>query len=355
MRPTAKLLGHLGMLLAILVMVASDETRAQTSPSSGGLKATVAVRMTPSRQSERRGGASVSSDMVAGESKRMNVTAGHGNDLCVTGTWMSESGNLPPSFKAKIDEQEADSLYVWRLDVSMREVATDKIVFDVVWERTSRSTPSESIRRTERITLREGEPHTIDLVHSAQNNDCMRVMVDIVAYVTEDPELHGKTLDWDLWFSGPLTTPVHRTVTSPQGESAAFQFEPVATTITQPGGKVNSTMVHVYGQLRGRVRADGTIDVALTAHRLVNAGQNSARFPRWLSRPANSGQKNFIVSPGEAIKIVLPPINATPPVQFQTDPVTGQRTVTAAPRPAQSTGAPAANEMSITVQARVRE
>jgi hypothetical protein len=294
--------------------------------------------------------------MVAGESKRMNATAGHGNDLCVTGNWMSESGSVHPSFKAKIDEQEADSLYIWRFDVSMREVATDKIMFDLTWERTSRAMPSESVRRTERLTLREGEPHTVDLVHNAQKSECLRVMVEIVAHLTEDPEFYGKTLDWDLWLSGTQTTPVHKSLTSPQGESAAFQFEPILVPTTRPAGQPgNASMhVHVYGQLRGRIRADGNIDVALNAQRLVNYGENSQRFPRLMARPGDSGQKNFIIRPGEIVRIVLPPINPRPAVQVQTDPVTGQRTVTAVPRPAQSPATAAANEMSITIQARVR-
>ena len=72
------------------------------------------------------------------------------------------------------------------------------------------------------------------------------------------------------------------------------------------------------------------------------------------SPKGNYGQKYFQVKPGEAIKIVLPPIDSTPPVQFRTDPATGNRTVRAVPKPAQSASSSDPNEISITVQARVR-
>lgn len=126
MQSNRKWLGSVCVAFIALVGIA-PKAEAQTV---GGPKANVAVRITPTRQSDRPGGASVSSDFVAGESKRLNLTAGEGNDLCVTGVWAAEPGVVPgPEFKSRIGAQEAAALYVWRFDVDMREVATDRIVF----------------------------------------------------------------------------------------------------------------------------------------------------------------------------------------------------------------------------------
>ena len=353
MRSKMNWLGTTSIALMALLSVL-PRAEAQTA---NGLKATVAARITPTRQSDRPGGSAVSSDFLAGESKRLNLTAGDGGDLCVTGVWASEPGVVArPEFTRRVDAQEAAALYVWHFDVGMREVATDRIVFDLSWERISRSAPTDPLRGTQRIILREGQPHTIDLIHGPQNGDCMSIVVDIIAHVYDDAALQVKTLEWDLWFTGAQSGPAHRALMSPQGESAAFQFDPIPVRAVQPGGPDGAT-IHVYGQLRGRVRADGNIDVALTAIRVVNSGpRNLARVPRSPSPISNSGQKNFIVRQGEAIKIVLPPLSTSGAgrVQIRTDPVTGEMTTKLLSRPPETTGAPAANEMSITVQARVR-
>src|SRR5687768_12175296 len=45
-------------------------------------------------------------------------------------------------------------------------------------------------------------------------------------------------------------------------------------------------------------------------------------------------QKNFILKPGEAINIILPPLGGR--VEFRTDPITGKRTARPVTEPAQS-------------------
>jgi hypothetical protein len=332
------------------VLVGSATARAQTN---SGLKATVGVETVINRPTSRSSGSGVSTDLAPGETKRLNVTAGKGGDLCITGVFASESGTFPPDMQARIDRQQADALYVWSFDITMLEVAADRIVFDLAWERTSRSRHDDSLRRTERLTLREGESRAVDLIHSTQDGECMGVSLDVVAHIAEDLELDARTLEWDVWFNGAPSGPAHRALVTPHGDRGAFQFDPVPQTSTRPGSK---TTLHVYGHLRGHIRGDGQLDVALTAVRFVNSGpRDRTRMPKTFRNAGASGQKNFIMKPGETIRIVLPPVNSTSPVQFQTDPLTGERRVTAVPRPTQSPGTPSANEMWITVRARVRE
>jgi hypothetical protein len=340
----------LARMSAVAAMLAASPTAwAQTN---SGLKATVGIETVVTRPTSRSSGSGVSTDLVPGEMKRLNITAGKGGDLCVTGVFASESGTFPADMQARIDKQQADALYVWSFDITMLEVATDRIVFELAWERTSRARRDDSLRRTERITLREGESRAVDLIHSTQDGECLSVVLDVIAHIAEDFELDAKTLEWDVWFTGASSGPAHRALVTRHGDRGAFQFDPVPLASTRPG---SNTTLHVYGHVRGHVRGDGQLDVALTAIRFVNSGpRNRTRMPTTFRNAGASGQKNFIMKPGETIRIVLPPVNSTPPVQFQTDPVSGERKVTAVPRPAQPAGAPAGNEMSITIQARVR-
>ena len=52
---------------------------------------------------------------------------------------------------------------------------TDRIKFDLTWQRTSRTTPGEVLKRTQQMTLREGEARTIDLLHGQQGTNCVSV------------------------------------------------------------------------------------------------------------------------------------------------------------------------------------
>jgi hypothetical protein len=342
------------VIAAALVLAGSAprDVRAQANPPAAGLKALIGIRATPIRQGDVAGGTYVGDDMLAGESARLNVAVGNGDDLCYSSVWAGpKSGILWPAMQDTVNKQEATAQYIWRFDVRTLEVMTDRIKFDLTWQRTSRATPGEVIERTQQMTLREGESRPIDLLHGKRGTNCVSVVLEVTAEIAEHPAQLAHAIDWDVWLTGNTETVLaHRALASAQGDSAAFQFEPVTTTATQVNGKVDPVMVSVYGQLRGRVGPDGRIDVALNTNRTVSldlSGAPRPTIPRRLSSAGGSGQKNFVLKPGEAVKIILPPLGGR--VEFRTDPVTGMQTGRAVAGPAQS-----ANEMSITVQARVR-
>jgi hypothetical protein len=352
MRSTVKLLTYVGLALAVSVIFA-DSVCAQTQPPGNDLKASVGIRVRPNRQNDRPGGTYVGDDMLPGESSRFNVAVGNGSDLCPSSVWTSSSTSPPSAtMQAFAEKEEASAHYVWRFEVRMLEVVTDRIKFEITWQRTSRVVPGELLQRTQQLTMREGESRPIDLLHGTPGSDCISVALEVTASISDLSGPLGKALEWDLWLSpSAQAQSVHRALTSHQGESAAFRFDPMPVSAVQPGVAADGGTVHIYGQLRGRVRADGSIDVALTTDRWVSYG--SSLPPTILARrpgPAGgSGQKNFTMKPGEAVKIVLPPFSN---VLIQADPVTGARrgaVTVAAP-----TRAKAANEMSITIQAHVR-
>jgi hypothetical protein len=343
-----------GLIAATVVLAGTEpqDLRAQANPPIAGLKALIGIRATPTRQNDVRGGTYVGDDMLAGESARLNVAVGDGDDLCHSSVWAGpQSGTLWPAMQEMVNKQEAPAQYIWRFDVRTLEVMTDRIKFDLTWQRTSRTTPDEVLERTQQMTLREGESRPIDLLHGKQGTNCVSVVLEVTAEIGEDSVPLANAIDWDVWLSGNTeSVSVHRALASAPGDSAVFHFEPVTTTAMQVNGKVDPVMVSVYGQLRGRIRADGTVDVALNTNRTVSLNLSGAprpTAPRQLSSAGGSGQKNFVLKPGEAVKIILPPLGGR--VEFRTDPATGKRTGRAVPTPAQS-----ANEMAITIQARVR-
>lgn len=350
MRVKLNRLRSVAAIATLLSGIQPHDLRAQSDPPDAGPKALIGIRTTPTRKGDVHGGTYVGHDMLAGESARLNVAVGDGNNLCRSSVWSSPA-EPPAAIQAFAEKQEASAHYVYRFDVRTLEVLTDRIKFDLTWQRTSRTTQGEVLQRTQQLTLREGESRPVDLLHDKEGTDCVSVILEVTAEMAEQSSQLAHEIDWELWLSGNTqTVTAHRMLTTGQGDSAAFQFEPVTASATQANGKVDPVLVHVYGQVRGRVRPDGTIDVALNTNRTVGfdlGGSPRPTIPRRLSSAAGSGQKNFTLKPGEAVKIVLPPLGGR--VEFRTDPVTGARRGRVGQPPA-----PSANEMSITVQARVR-
>jgi hypothetical protein len=343
--------------LVVIIGGPRDKGSAQTTRNPG-FKASIGIRTTPNRLSGARdGGTYIGGDLLPGESIALIVTAGHGGDVCTSGI-AGPIGSLPPQTDASVARQKASALYVWQFDVGVLEVQTNKITFDLSWQRTSNVPPDLRLHQSQRLTLREGESFPIDLLHGAPGSDCVSNSVAVVAGIQDDPALVNKTIEWDLWLSTDPRTAVHQVLASLQGDKAEFQFDPLSVR-TGVGGAVQGVLC--YGDLTGRVRLDGAIDVALNMQRVLGTladPTNLMRFKKNSQRfrsSASSGQKNFTMEPGETVKIVLPALNTSSPVRTITDPVTGERTTTAVPSSARPQSAPVAGlEMSITVQAHIR-
>jgi len=324
-KPLRKNLGRVCVASALLTVVASQQVTTQSAPANAGLTAIVGIAARVNRQNavEEQGG-SVTDTLSVGESTHLGVAVGRGDELCHSSIWASKSDDFPARMA---NEQAASAQYVWRFDVRMLEVMTERITFELSWVRTSRLAPGEVLRKTQQLTMREGESRAIDLLHGRQDGDCDSVVIEVGAGITEDRALAGKTLEWDLWLDGGAhVDPAHRGLTSAQGDSAAFKFEPMPTSQVFGGGA--TAFAQVYGQLRGRVRSDGNIDVALNTNRVVSVDPSSSPTglrPTGNATRSGSGQKNFALKPGETVKIVLPKIASSAP-----------------------------SDMSITVRARVR-
>jgi len=270
------------------------------------------------------------------------VSAGHNEELCRIGA----AGPMPftsPEFQTWAAKEEASAQYVWHFDVRMLDVNASSIAFELSWQRTSRASPEERLRYSQKLTLRQGESRPIDLLHGAPGSSCVGVTIFAEADITDDPSLAGKTIEWDIWAStGPKTTARLR-LKSVQGESAEFRFEPLAV----PGSEPDEWRMF-FGTVTGRVLLDGSVDVAidvrqLTTQRIVSQLESSAMIKRFGQRGGGgiSLGKSFTAKPGEAVKIVVP----TGLTRRTTDPTTGL---------VRLESAPLVYQISITVQAQVR-
>ena len=296
-QPIGRIFGRVCVASAMLTVVAWQQVLAQTGPATAGLRANVGINARVNRQNggQLQGGR-VTDSLSAGESTHLGVAVGRGDELCHSSVWAAKSDDFPARMA---NEQAASAHYVWRLDVRMLEVMTERIRFELSWVGTSRLTPGEVLRKTYQLTMREDESRAIDLLHGRQGSDCDSVVIEVAANIAEDRALASKTLEWDLWLGGGAQVdPDHRAVTSAQGASAAFEFE---THFYEPNLRWRDG---VCAGLRSTERAgslDGTIDVALNTSRLVSVGNsdpNGVRTPGSATR-SGSGQKNFVLKPGE--------------------------------------------------------
>lgn len=274
-----------------------------------GLKGIVRIRVVSNSGGEtpRRSNQTVWYDFLPGESKSFMATAGHAGDLCRTGA----AGPLPftgAEFQAWAAKEEASAQYVWHFDVHMIEVKASSITFELSWQRTSRASSDEQLRYSQRLILRQGDARPIDLLHGTSGSPCSDVTIFAESDITDDPALVGKMIEWDLWATtGPKTTSRQK-LRSVQGEAADFRFEPLA----EPGSEPDEWAVF-YGTVTGRVRLDGTIDVAIDARqlrtpRIMSPIELTAMFKKFQERGADplSIGKNYTAKPGEAVKIVVP-------------------------------------------------
>ena len=345
------------IVLAFAALVAAQPEHLSAQTQATGFKGRVGIRATPNSASGLSGGGSaIWDDLLPGESRSFLVTAASGG-ACISGV----AGPLPlssPDLQARVAKQEASAKYVWHFDIRMIDVKVSTITFDLSWQRTSRNAPDERLQYVQRLTLRDKESRAIDLIHGAPGSACLSLAISVEAGITDDPSLQSKMLEWELWASAGRQTSALQPFRSVQGDAAEFRFDPLAAR-----GGATGQQVEFSGTVTGRVRLDGDIDVALTVRRIdlqpLNQKDLIAFFKdadRWLG-PGRSGafQKTFTAKPGEAVKIVLPGAPVSPLVKTSTDPATGERTAAVAvPASRPQNGATTGNEMSITVQARVR-
>lgn len=205
----------------------------------------------------------------------------------------------------------------WRLEGRMLSIEGDTATIDLRWARDVRLpglSPGDSIEHRATLTLREDEALPIDLVRVLPDAgfECGHYVVELGFDFVEPPEVADARLDYDLWLvhrepDGREVTE-HLRAGGDQGAEVEYGFAPLwhdndGTLLeAERDGAFRTT---ISGEVKGRARLDGLIDVRVEAERWISAeleGRAQGRVGQ------GSGVKYLSVHPGETIEIALPPV-----------------------------------------------
>ena len=234
--------------------------------------------------------------------------------LCMDSAGTPRTDETPVAKKRELSSRAP---HVWWAEVKALPREIGRVELEITWEHLFAERSGEPVKvagDTRRISVREGERHVLDFVEvdAVSEGGCYRnVTVDVTAHVIEGPSLAGALLRYDLWHrhtAGPgRRTALQRLqMVGEHGRAMEFRFAPVRFPVPgarlEDGSEVES-IIEVSGEVRGRIRADGTIDVSLDATRWVDA--EKAGSPR-RGGIGGGGTKRFNVVPGETVTMRLP-------------------------------------------------
>jgi hypothetical protein len=203
----------------------------------------------------------------------------------------------------------------WTADVKVEEANTDRIVLSGRWERFAKGAGGRPIRAAgasmPRLSLHENERVLLDLVEppSSGGSRCMRnFALELTARLTEDPALASRQIAYDLWLlhetKEGTKAAAHTQLTGTQGERVSVSF-PAQTLPARAGSGARDRALHVTftGHVRGRVRSDGTIALALNAMRSLSYVAPDGSTDGGMSE---GGEKGVELEPGEAVRLEVP-------------------------------------------------
>lgn len=279
---------------ALVILAASIPGVPAAVESEEPQKVVIGLRLAGTNREGLSGGFALDDKpLAAGESARLAVHSAPFPDVdpCTYG-----AGNFPRTWSHR-----------WVAHVKVLEIAIDRIVFDVDWKHYHADQPgADRIVQGDRrvVTLSEEQSHPLDFLH-VQSDKCRfaNQLVQLEARRIEPNELQGRTIAYDLWLThegGPAGTHTERIhIVGEHAEQVKFRFQPLECPIA---GTNCGFATQVSGGLRGRLRADGSIDVTFDARQSLS--QRSGAAGGFVS--TGTGSKGFNIRPREPVKIVLP-------------------------------------------------
>jgi hypothetical protein len=196
--------------------------------------------------------------------------------------------------------------YLWHVDVKPVSIAIDVVTFELDWKRTDVKDGAKQIAAGDHrtITLRQGERHVLDFIPCSADARCANLFLEVQASPVEDPAVAELTFGYDLWLvhqtaEGTKITR-HAIVSGRQGEKLNFNFAPVPLPLdaaTAPDAD-SPFRVQVSGTIVGRLKPDGTIEIALQPTRRQQFPTGGGGF--------GGGVKTFVSKPDETTSIALP-------------------------------------------------
>jgi hypothetical protein len=225
------------------------------------------------------------------------------NELCMSSMQVAVN-------PAGLDQADA----AWLIDARLVDLRQGDATIDLRWKRVVNRAdiaPSGTYEFEQRLTLRDGDSGVLDVVRStgAGPTGCRVFGLAYDLRLEGAPRLADAAIEYDLWLvhsdsHGRQVTDQYRTGAR-QGESAEYFFRPVGFAADGEQDSTHPAMdLRVAGTLRGRLRPDGRIDLAVDGKSSVISTDGSGGVTRF-------GRTLLTVSEGETVEVELPPIAGT--------------------------------------------
>jgi hypothetical protein len=198
------------------------------------------------------------------------------------------------------------ALIDWRFQARLKSSTPARAEIELNWKRTVKNrtaVDADTIERQYQLSLSERSREVIDIVRPPEgtSSDCEGFAIEAEFFYRDEPDLENSLLQYDVWLidtdaSGEQMTD-HLEPRGLQGRDVEYAFRPQRFDVDgkrSPAGPVSSRL---EGRVKGRVRSDGRIDLAVGVMRWVQSGSLGT---------GDGGGKLVTVSDGETIEVLTP-------------------------------------------------
>lgn len=203
-------------------------------------------------------------------------------------------------------EAPSQAVVVWRADATLRSFDASGATIDVHWSRAveDRDAVNDgSLDRHVSMHLVEGQRDVLDLVRMAPGADpsCDGAAIMVNFALQDSRALVNSLLEYDIWLIDRDRTGYetidHVTTRGLQGRSIDYAFTPIKYAADGTVSRDGTVQVDLRGQVKGRVRRDGRIDLVVGASRMRTEGRLGT---------GDGGGTMATVGQGETVEFQLP-------------------------------------------------
>ncbi len=210
---------------------------------------------------------------------------------------------------------ESGARHFWQVAARPVAVNGERITLDVDWKRFDTvpgGTPEQHAGDRRTITVVDGGQHVLDFVSAPpETSRCVNALVRIEAGIAVDPALANTTLGYDMWLvdedgAGHQVTR-HMEIGGMHGKPLDFRFLPIGLSANGsplPDDRRPDISVEVSGTLKGRLLADGSVEVVVTPYRGVRSNRTGGG--------TRYREQTLVARPGETIRMDIPPSGPEP-------------------------------------------
>ena len=281
----------------LLSGISSTAVLSLDEPSDGAVAVRVAARLHVAR---------------LGNAMRSNSTSIATLSLGESGELLVGAQNCAP-FAGGLGKARAGSV-VWYLSVALEEVDWDRFTLSYSWSREDFEPGAENRGATleqGRIRLRHDESVPIDLarIRRPEGESC-DVYVQLGADYAGSAEFRDRAARHEVWLTHTdpegVETSTRLKLAGEQGEALGFLFDPLKLELPSADrDKEARVTARVFGHVRTWKTAEDRLLVVVDTETSIRSSVGTG----YLGSSSNGeGAKRFHVRPGEAVKIVIPPL-----------------------------------------------